>query len=82
MRWGLAATAGARHWIHIDSDGLGTFVDVKCGAKWWILFTPLEGQDKHAFSSIDQFLNDFDVVRLTDGRWEAEAVYLTEGNRL
>jgi hypothetical protein len=80
MRWGLAATEGARHWIHIDSDGLGTFVDVLCGGKWWILFCPPKGKSKTAFGSIDIFLNGFETD--APGPWVAEAVYLAPGTRL
>jgi hypothetical protein len=92
MRWGLAATAGARHWLHIDSDGLGTYIDVHCGGKWFILFCPPDGQTKDAFGRIDLFTNKFDLdaehgqwnLRI-DGQelpWVAEAVYLTPGTRL
>ncbi len=88
MRWGLAATKGARHWIHIASDGLGTFLDPKTGAKLWILFSHCLGGDRHEFGSTDQFLGDFDTNAVNDGRWvgevgerswRAEAVYLTPG---
>ncbi len=81
MRWGLAATRGGRHWVHIDSDGLATFIDVRCGGKWWIIFTPLEGQDKYIFASIDQFFDGFETIN-PPGRYSAEAIYLTPGTRL
>ncbi len=81
MRWGLAATHSARHHTHIDSDGLGTYVDVRCGGKWWIVFCPFDGQDEHSFSSIDAFLDNFDTSS-PDNRWRAEAVHLTPGTRL
>jgi len=81
MRWGLAATAGGRHYLHVDNDGLGTVIDVKTGAKLWIICTPNDGQDKRAFASITQFLEDFDVTKI-DKRWKAEAIYLTSGTRL
>jgi hypothetical protein len=92
MRWGLAATRGARHWIHIDSDGLGTFIDVKCGGKWWVVFSPPAKLGKHGFGAIDTFLNNFNVDGENKGRfgdevddddrWIAEGVYLSEGTRL
>lgn len=95
MRWGLAATRGARHWIHIVSDGLGTFVDVKCGTQWWIIFGPPENQGKYAFGSVEMFLDDFDTNGIQEGRfwidgdgnrrdnaWVAEAVLLSAGSRL
>ena len=93
IRWGLAATAGARHWIHIDSDGFGTFIDVKCGGKWWILFGPSVGGTKKDFAEIDTFLDNFDTNAEIGGRfdlkveknntfWVAEAIYLSPGTRL
>ena len=97
IRWGLAALEGARHWIHIDSDGFGTFVDVQCGAKWWILFNPADGMNRSAFGDIYQYLDDYQSNaddgsfwdRATkpgnsskDTAWVAEAIYLTPGTRL
>jgi hypothetical protein len=95
MRWGSAATRGATHWIHIDNNGLGSFVEVKCGAQWWIVFGPPVNQDKHAFGSVELFMNDFDTNGIQDGRWRihedggsrdnawvAEAVLLSAGSRL
>lgn len=92
MRWGLVATGGARHWIHIDSDGLGKYIEVQCGGMWWIIFSPPDGQSKKVFSRIDIFLNNFDTNAKPGGQWDvnadkweswvAEAVYLTPGTRL
>ena len=91
MRWGLAATRGARSWIHIDSDGLATFIDVKCGGRYWILFSPPLTQDKHSFGAIDQFLDNFNTVgyderwkpeSVDDNSWRAEAIHLKAGSRL
>ena len=81
MRWGLASTAGARHWMHLDCDGLGTFVDVVCGGKWWLLFKPhLEGESQSS-AHTDLYLNDFDPAIAVE-TWDVEAVYLTPGTRL
>jgi len=75
IRWGLAATAGARTWFHIDSNGFNTFVDVKCGFKVWICIRDEPGQ----FVAIDAF-EDFE---LDDGsRYQIEAILLTPGTRL
>ena len=81
MRWGLAATAGARHWLHLDCDGLGTVVDLLCGSKWWILLKPHLYGEPDSTAHIDLFLDNFDpsVVVKT---WDAEAVLLTPGTRL
>lgn len=81
MRWGLASTAGSRHWVHLDSDGLGTFVDVRSGKKWWILLKPhLEGEVWPS-AHVDLFLNDFDPS-IAVKTWDAEAILLTPGTRL
>jgi len=81
MWWGLAATAGARHYLYIDNDGLGTVIDMKTGAKLWIICTPNDGQDKCTFTSIIQFLGDFDITKI-DRQWKAEAIYLTSDTHL
>ena len=94
IRWGLAATKGARHWIHIDSDGFGTYLDVQCGGKWWITFNPPAEKDKAAFADVFQFLDNFET-NAEDGSywalaaqnnettaWIAEAIYLSPGTRL
>ena len=37
IRWGIAATTGALHWWHLDSEGFGTYIDTRAGLKWWIV---------------------------------------------
>ncbi len=81
MKWGLAATAGARHWIHVDCNGLGTVVDPVVGKKLWCLFTPKEDVSEGSFGDIDQFFNGFDVTN-PPNYWDAEAVLLEPGTRL
>ena len=72
IRWSLAATRGARHWIHIDSDGFGTYVETKMGDKWWIIFSPPEKGDKRCFASVYQFLNNFHTNAEQDSPWYKE----------
>ena len=81
MRWGLASTAGSRHWPHIDRNGLATYVELVTGKKLWILFRPNLDDEPDAGAYISVFLDDFDTsvaVKL----WDAEAVVLTPGTRL
>ncbi len=91
MRWGLASICGARSWLHLDSDGLGTYIDVQCGGRWWITLN----STKDTFGSIEYFLNGFDTNGIDQGRWDsnsmeldenrdwtAEAVFLSKGTRL
>lgn len=85
LRWGLAATSGALHWYHIDSDGFGTFVDVKTGKKYWMCGRPKHSQgiDSKPFSGISTFINEsYDVNIPSTDRWDIEAVVLTPGTRL
>jgi len=91
IRWGLAATTGAVHWWHIDSDGFGTYIDVKAGMKWWIVAKPkahisLRGSSQHDFSefgSIDLFTRpDYKMEDPNTSMWDLEAVVLTPGTRL
>ena len=81
VRWGLVATAGGRHWIHVDCDGLCTIIDPLTGAKLWLLFTPAEKLSDLIFADVDQFFNGFDVTNPPD-YWAVEAVYLKPGTRL
>jgi len=81
MRWGLAATAFARHWIHIDCDGLCTVIDPLCGSKLWFIFSPHEDDSSSTFGDIDQFFDSFDVTKPQE-HWIAEVVYLKPGTRL
>lgn len=86
LRWGLVATSGAHHWLHIDSDGFGTFLDVKVGIKLWLLGRPKLGQNDpchKGFASTSIFLSpDFDVNIPCLELWDWEAVVLTPGTRL
>jgi hypothetical protein len=81
MRWGLAATAWARHWVHLDCDGLGTTVDMLCGLKLWALFKPHLHGEPDSTSHVDLFLDDFDPAVVVK-TWDVEAVLLTPGTRL
>ena len=75
IRWGLAATAGARTWFHMDSNGFNTFIDVKCGIKVWICIRDQHGK----FVSIDAF-KDFELDDA--GGHRLEVILLTPGSRL
>lgn len=75
IRWGLAATAGAKTWFHIDSNGFNTFIDVKCGFKAWICIRDELGQ----FVAIDAF-KDFELDDAS--RYQMEVVLLSPGTRL
>jgi len=53
IRWGLAGLKGAISFWHLDSDGLGTFIDVRAGEKLW--FRAVEEVDN--FSSVGFFMD-------------------------
>jgi hypothetical protein len=75
IRWGLAATPGARSWFHIDSNGFNTFIDIKCGFKAWMCINDKYGN----FVSIDAFKH-FELDDAGDNR--IEVILLTPGTRL
>jgi hypothetical protein len=81
MRWGQCSSAGAHHWTCIDSDGLGTFVSVLCGAQWWFLLEQPHEHGKSHFGSVQDFLVGFEASKATH-KFNVEAVYLTPGTRL
>jgi hypothetical protein len=75
IRWGLAATGGARTWFHMDSNGFNTFIDVKCGYKVWLYIYDKCGR----FKVIDAFK---DFVLDEAGDFQIEVILLTPGTRL
>ena len=73
--WGAAATGGACTWFHIDSNGLGVLIDLKCGLKIWFFITDDEG----SFLTINSF-SDFE---LDDAKGhQLEVVILRPGSQL
>jgi hypothetical protein len=93
MNWWLAGIRGARHWIHIDADGLATTIEPQVGEKLWNVLSPPKSWGKYGAASIRTFLGNFDTngvdqtrwgpgVQDPDDQWRAEAIYLTEGTRL
>lgn len=84
--WELVATRGARSWIHIDADGLGTRFEVACGAKWIVIGRPPLDDDPLNFleflSDRSLFTGDFAVDDASSVTWEYEAVYLSPGTAL
>lgn len=86
--WELVATKGARSWLHIDADGLGTRFEVVCGAKWIVIGRPpLVDEDgdeiiNHFFSDRRLFAGDFAVEDAGSAPWHYEALYLAPGTAL
>jgi len=81
MHWGLAGTANAVTFLHIDSDGYATFVQVTTGKKVWGI---LREAPKHQLSSIAFFLDEnFLLDEITDGStFGLEAIVLRPGDTL
>ena len=82
LRFGLAATAGAYHKWHIDSDGTGTFVEAVTGRKIWILAIPKEGQSLDQLADIELFGESYDIEKPNLHLWDLEAVILEPGIQL
>jgi hypothetical protein len=80
MRWGLAGTANAINFMHIDSDGFSTFVQVMCGKKVWAIYR--ESPDL-PLSSMNVFLDHFlldDIDK--NALYGLEAIVLRPGDLL
>jgi hypothetical protein len=84
FRWGLASTAGAISWWHIDSNGFGTYVDTKAGLKWWIVARRKgHGHGFETISEVDKFCDgEYEVDDPNAEKWDLEAVILPPRTRL
>jgi hypothetical protein len=83
VRWGLAATAGAFHHWHIDSEGFGTFVEPMAGAKWWIVARPMKDLNFQPFNETSVLLDPkFDLYKGGKGLYDVEAILLRPSSRL
>ena len=75
IRWGTAGTGGAITWFHIDSNGLGVGIALKCGLKIWIFIKDNQGK----FHIINSF-EDFELDE-ANGH-QLEIVLLRPGTRM
>ena len=82
LRFGLAATAGAYHKFHIDSDGTGTFVEAVVGRKIWVLAVPKGEQGLDSLADINLYGESYDFEGENAHLWDLEAVVLEPGVRL
>ena len=82
LRFGLAATAGAYHKFHIDSDGTGTFVEAVVGKKIWVLAVPKDEKGLDGLADINLFGETYDMESANLHLWDLEAVVLEPGVRL
>lgn len=64
IRWGVAATAGARTWFHLDSNGLGLAFKTKCGKKIFIVIHDERGDFHYADAFKDFELDEAKGFRL------------------
>ena len=81
FRWAIASLKGAFHGFHLDSDGLGTFIQALFGSKWWILASPKPGSNAD-FAKINTFLaGNFNLDEVLE-EWQLEAIILAPGSKL
>lgn len=81
LYWGIAATKGASHGIHVDSNGFGTVVETMCGAKVWFVARSMDAIEI-PFANWDMYTKPFNVQRPGHLKCWMEAMYLTPGTRL
>ena len=78
---GLAGTANAVTFLHIDSDGYSMFVQVICGKKVWGIYRRQPRQ--LPLSSINLFLDKkFRLDEMLDQSFGLEAIVLQPGDML
>lgn len=83
FRWGLAATAGAFHAFHIDSNGLATYISPQTGSKWWVVARPIRNLDHSSFEDMGLLLDEaFSVNGNGKGIFALEAILLEPGTTL
>lgn len=84
-RWGLAATTGASHKWHLDTDGESTFIKVVSidGGKVWFVGVPKDlNFEQFAQRHIFQGDSGYDMDTSNTALWNVEAVYLKPGSLL
>lgn len=81
-RFGIVATRGASHKWHIDTDGLGTYIDPITGMKIWFVGRPKAGGDFRIFAARDLFQTGYAMESPNLNLWDVEVVLLTPRARL
>ncbi|KAF5359943.1 hypothetical protein D9757_012233 [Collybiopsis confluens] len=77
--WGLFASSHALHTSHIDSDGRGTFIQVKVGVKYWIVAVPMSDTD---LGQLEAFGEGYDVDMTNSQSWKIYGILLWPGDWL
>ncbi|KAH9477241.1 hypothetical protein JR316_0011160, partial [Psilocybe cubensis] len=81
-RWALAATKGAFHGWHMASNGLGTYIETKCGAKLWLLARPKDPKYR-SMHDTSFFLSDsYQFDSACSSVLDVEAIVLVPGTEL
>lgn len=81
-RWGLAATSGAYHKWHIDTDGFGTYLECETGSKVWFVAKPKDMGSLNQFANRNLFHADYTMESPNSHLWDIEFVFLEPGTRL
>jgi hypothetical protein len=74
MYWGLLALLSAIHPVHIDTDGLATFIAPQTGCKFWIF-----GQIKPSmsFSATNIYVGStYAINKINDDLYDTEGILL------
>ena len=82
VRWGLAGAANTVTYLHIDSDGFCTDVQVMCGKKVWAIYRE---SSEVPLSSINTFIDpvNFKLDEIPEkSSFGLEAIVLRPGDRL
>ena len=75
IQWGTAATSGTCTWFHLNSNGLGVSVNLKCRLKIWFFLKDDEGK-----LNVINCLEDFELDEANS--YQLEAVVLRPGTQM
>lgn len=81
-RWLLCSAAGSFHRIHVDSAGMGTFVRIIKGQKFWFVAYSLANGDRIDMWNIRNSWKKNDTAIQVVKRYRWELVVLSEGSTL
>lgn len=80
IRFSLAGTEGAFHYIHLDPRGNATWIRVACGLKWWFVIRMRDGRQQG--STTFWTVQDLDIRKINLDECIVEVMVLRPKDKL